>query len=230
MPNSWKFALVKTLPVMCGYLFLGMAFGILLQQAGYSPLWATLCSLVIYAGSMQFLLVGLLASGASLPMIAAMTLLLNSRHLFYGLSFIEKFREFGKKWFYMVFSLTDETYSVFCSLPERARTPSVMFPIALLDHCYWVAGSTVGALAGTVLPFDATGIDFAMTALFVVIFLEQWKGMPSRLPAVIGGGCALVSLVLLGPDNFLLPALAVSAALLMACRRVIAPGEEVAQP
>ena len=218
----WKTAFLKTIPVMCGYLFLGIAFGILLQQAGFSLLWATLTSLLIYAGSMQFVLVSLMVSGASLPLVGVMTLLINSRHLFYGLSFIEKFREFGKKWFYMVFSLTDETYSVFCGLPEHQREPTLMFRIALLDHFYWTLGSTIGALAGTLIPFDTTGIDFAMTALFVVIFLEQWKSFASHLPAIIGLGSSVVFLLIMGPDRFILPSLVVTVLCLTLLRGPIA--------
>ena len=217
----WKTAFLKTVPVMCGYLFLGMAFGILLQQAGFAPIWAAVSSLVVYAGSMQFLLVSLMASGASLPLVGAMTLLINSRHLFYGLSFIEKFREFGKKRFYMVFSLTDETYSVFCGLPERERDTSLMFRIALLDHLYWTVGSAAGAFAGAFIPFDTTGIDFAMTALFVVIFIEQWKGAKSHLPAVLGLCSSVVFLAVLGPDRFILPSLVVTVLALMVCRTVL---------
>jgi len=227
MSKEWRFAFIKTVPVMCGYLFLGMAFGILLQQAGFSPFWAFFSSAVVYAGSMQFLMVSLMTAGAALPMTAVMTLLLNGRHLFYGLSFIEKFREFGKKWFYMVFSLTDETYSIFCSLPETQRTPSIMFKIALLDQTYWVTGSAIGGLMGTVIPFDTTGIDFAMTALFVVIFVEQWQSFASRLPAVIGLGSSVVFLILLGPDSFMLPALVVTVCLLMVCRSAISLKLEV---
>ena len=216
--QDWKTAFYRSVPVLCGYVFLGMAFGILLQQAGFSPAWATFSSVFVFAGSLQFLLVGLLSSGASLVLVAGMSLLLNSRHIFYGLSFIEKFREFGKKWFYMVFSLTDETYSVFCSLPEEERTPSIMSKIAFLDQCYWVTGSTIGAAAGAVLPVDATGIDFAMTALFVTIFLDQWQKLPTHLPALTGLVSAVLFLAVLGPDRFILPALALASAVLLLCR------------
>lgn len=221
--SNMRYAWIKSIPVMCGYLFLGLAFGILLQQAGYSFLWALLISTVVYAGSLQFVLVSFLSGGASLPLVAAMTLLINSRHLFYGLSFVEKFKGMGKKYLYMIFSLTDETYSVFCSMrdQEQREKSDAMFWIALFDQCYWIIGSVAGALLGQVLPFDFEGIDFAMTALFVVIFLEQWKDFKSHIPAVTGLLSSVLFLVLLGPDRFILPSLIVTVAVLMALKPVI---------
>lgn len=221
--SNMRYAWIKSIPVMCGYLFLGLAFGILLQQAGYSFLWALLISTVVYAGSLQFVLVSFLSGGASLPLVAAMTLLINSRHLFYGLSFVEKFKGMGKKYLYMIFSLTDETYSVFCSMrdQEQKEKNDAMFWIALFDQCYWIIGSVAGALLGQVLPFDFKGIEFAMTALFVVIFLEQWKDFKSHIPAVTGLLSSVLFLVLLGPDRFILPSLITTVAVLMALKPVI---------
>lgn len=223
MKNTLKYAVVQTLPVFFGYLFLGMGFGIMIQQIGYNVFWAVLCAILIYAGSGQYLLVGLLSSGASLTTVASLTFLLNSRHIFYGLSFIEKFRALGKKGLYMIFSLTDETYSVLCSLkpPAGVDEKRAMPLIALFDHCYWIFGCAVGALLGQALPFDFTGIDFSMTALFVVLFLDQWSTLRSHLPAVIGIVSSLVFLILLGPDNFLLPSLIVTVAALMGCKQII---------
>ena len=176
MSKTFKFAFVKTIPVMLGYLFLGLAFGLLLQEAGYSFWWALLISTVVYAGSIQFVLVSFLTAGTSLPVVAVMTLLINSRHAFYGLTFIEKFKVMKSRP-YMIFSLTDETYSLLCSLkvPEEIDEKKVMFLISLLDQLYWIVGSVAGAALGQVLPFDMTGIDFAMTALFVTIFVDQWE-------------------------------------------------------
>ena len=218
---DWKRAFVYTLPVMFGYVFLGIAFGILMAQSGYGVWWSLAASLFIYAGSMQFLMVQLLGAGAGLGLAAAMTLLLNSRHLFYGLSFIEKFRALGKARHYLIFSLTDETYSVFCSLPERDCTPGLMTKIALMDQFWWVLGSALGGILGAHLPFDTTGIDFSMTALFVVIFIEQWLSAKSRLPAIIGLISSMVFLLLLGSDRFILPSLIVTVALLLGARRPI---------
>ena len=229
-----RYAFRQTVPVLCGYLFLGLAFGLLLQQAGYGWPWAVLTSVIVYAGSMQFVLVGLLGGGfASLLSVALTTLSVNSRHLFYGLSFLETFRKMGRAKPYMIFSLTDETYSLLCSLqpPKELDADRVRLYIALLDHAYWVAGGAAGAILGSVLPFDLTGIDFAMTALFVVIFVDQWRGAKSRLPAVAGLGFGLLWLVVLGPDRFLLPALVCTVLVLLLCRGTLQPQtEEVDAP
>lgn len=203
------FAFHKTIPVMLGYIFLGMAFGLMLQNAGYNFLWAFLASAIIYAGSMQFVLVTLLTSGVSLIYAAVMTLFINGRHIFYGLSFVEKYKKMGKAYPYLVFSLTDETYSVLCGtrVPEDMDEKKVYFWISLFDQCYWVAGSTLGALAGQYITFDSTGIDFSMTALFVVIVIEQWQEKEAHISAVIGAVCGIAFLLLFGADSFILPAL-----------------------
>ena len=204
-----------TLPVMCGYLFLGTAFGATLAQAGYGPAWALLMSTLIYAGSMQFVMVPLMAAGASLVTVALTALMVNARHLFYGVSYIERFQRMGRLRPYMIFSLTDETYSVFCGLPGE-ESDGVMLRVALYDQLYWIAGSIIGAVLAQQLPFDLTGIDYSMTALFIVICVERAMNRADRLPMAIGGACAVVCLMLLGPDRFLAPALAATAVLLMA--------------
>lgn len=207
-------ALKLTIPVMCGYLFLGTAFGATLAQVGFGPVWALMMSGLVYAGSLQFVMVPLMASGAALGTVALTALMVNARHLFYGVSYIERFRRMGWRRPYMIFSLTDETYSVFCGL-EGEESDGVMLRVALYDQLYWVTGSVVGALLAQQLPFDLTGIDFSMTALFIVICLERALNKADRLPVVVGGACALVCLLLLGPDAFLAPALAATALLLM---------------
>ena len=207
-------AVKLTIPVMCGYLFLGTAFGATLAQAGFGPLWALAMSGLVYAGSLQFVMVPLMASSAALGTVALTALMVNARHLFYGVSYIESFRRMGWLRPYMIFSLTDETYSVFCGL-EGEESDGVMLRVALYDHLYWVTGSVVGALLARQLPFDLTGIDFSMTALFIVICLERALNKAERLPVAVGGACALVCLLLLGPDAFLAPALAATAVLLM---------------
>ena len=216
-----RFAFTQTIPVMLGYLFLGIAFGLMMQDAGYSFWWAFFSSVCIYAGSMQFVLVTLLTSGASLLYAAIMTLFINGRHLFYGLSFIEKFRGMGKRYPYMVFSLTDETYSVLCSLkvPERLDEKRVSLLISLLDHLYWVMGSVLGGMVGQFIKFDTTGIDFSMTALFVVIVLNQWLDSKEHRPALIGAVLGILCLLLFGPDKFLLPALTFTALVLLGVKR-----------
>jgi 4-azaleucine resistance transporter AzlC len=226
--KALKFAFIQSVPVLFGYVFLGTAFGILLQKAGYNYIWALFASLTVYAGSLQFVLVSFLSFGTALTTVALMTLFINSRHIFYGLSFIEKFKETGKAYPYMIFSLTDETYSVLCSLkvPDNINKNTVMFLIALLNHSYWVVGSVLGALIGQIIPFDVTDIDFSMTALFVVIFLEQWKTSKTHLPALIGFASGIIFLIIFGPDNFLLPSLIATVILLSVCRPFIKLQEE----
>ena len=219
MRQTVRFAFYKTIPVLLGYLFLGLAFGLLLQEAGYSFWWALLSSGIVYAGSIQFVLVEFLSGGTGFLTVAVMTLLINSRHAFYGLSFVEKFRKM-KTYPYMIFSLTDETYSLLCSLkvPEGIDEKKAMFLIALFDQLYWVAGSVLGAALGQVLPFDMKGIDFAMTALFVTIFVDQWREAKSHLPAIVGLCSAAVCLLIFGGSNFILPSLIITVGILMALR------------
>lgn len=217
-----KQAFLRTIPVMMGYGVLGMAFGLLLQRAGYNWLWALGISLFVFAGSMQFVLVGLLAQQASLATVLITTILVNSRHIFYGLSFIGRFKAMGKRGIYMVFGLTDETYALLCGVGDvgtQEDRDSLSFWITLLDQSYWVTGSLFGALVGSYVTFDITGIDFAMTALFTVIFVEQWISSKSRIPAIVGGLCAIVSLAWIGPDNFLLPALVAAVTILLILRK-----------
>ena len=219
MKETLRRAFVLTIPVLCGYLVLGIACGVLLQQAGFGAGWAFFTSLFIYAGSMQFVLVNLLSGGASLLHTAMMTLMINFRLLFYGLSLIERFRGMGAAKPYMIHALSDETYSLLCL--NDSADKRLMLCIGALNQSYWVIGSVLGALLGAVIPFDTTGIDFAMTALFVVILVEQWKQSRCHLPALIGGGCALACLVLFGADSFLPPAMLACVALLLLSRRAI---------
>lgn len=225
--KTLQYAFIQTLPVLCGYLFMGIAFGILLQRAGYNFLWALLISLTIYSGSMQFVLIGLLGGGMGLFSLLLLTLSVQSRHIFYGLSFIEKFKAMGKRGWYMVFSLTDETYSLLCGMkiPGELNEKKVFFTVAMLNQSYWVIGCTLGAILGGFIGFDTTGIDFAMTALFVVIFIEQWYGFKSHIPALVGMACGLASLIIFGPNAFILPALIVSVCLLLVFKNSIKQGE-----
>lgn len=215
-----KKAFWDTLPVMTGYLFLGVGFGIILQQNGYGPLWALAMSLFIYAGSMQYVGIGLLTGGASLLTAALTTLMVNARHLFYGLSMIEPYKGAGRRKPYLIFALTDETYSLVSrKLPEDVERISYCFFVSLFDQCYWVLGSILGSLVGN-LPVDFTGIDFALTALFVTIFVEQWLSSKNHLPALVGVICAAACLVLFGADNFLIPAMILIAAILVMLQKV----------
>mgnify|MGYP001018898610 CR=1 FL=1 len=218
--KAFRSAFPHTLPVMAGYLFLGMGFGILLESNGYSFIWAFFMSIFIYAGSMQYVAIDLLASGASLISTAIMTLMIQVRHLFYGLSIIDKYKDTGKKKLLLIHELTDETYSLLCSVktPEGIDAGDMRFWIAMLDHSYWILGSVLGTIIGGILPFDTTGIDFAMTSLFTVIFVEQWQSTKCHIPALMGLAAAAVSLAILGPDNFILPAMLAICVMLVAMR------------
>ncbi len=207
----------QTIPVMAGYISLGIAFGLLLQSIGYGPVWAFLMSLFIYAGSAQFLAVELLAAGATLTHIALLTFLLNFRHLFYGLSMIEKYRSTGIGKIYLIFGLTDETYALLTGYktPEGLSDKSNFFAVTLMNHLYWILGSVIGSVAGSIIPFDLTGIDFAMTALFAVLVVEQWKTNKNHIPAISGFVITVAALFIFGADNFLIPALIVMSVALL---------------
>ena len=202
-------AFPATVPVLMGYLAIGMAFGLMLETAGYGVGWALLMSVTIYAGSGQYLGVSLLATGASLSQVAFLTLMINFRHLVYGLSMLEKFRGMGARKFYMIFSLTDETYALLSSAraPAGVEEHDYYFAVSMLDHSYWILGSVLGSVLGSALGVDTTGVDFAMTALFLVIAVGQWKKAGSHLPALLGGTATLLSLMLVGAEDMLLPAL-----------------------
>ncbi len=217
-----------TVPVLLGYISLGIAFGILLTSQGY-PFWlAALMSLFIYAGSMQFVAINLLTGGAGIISAVLMTLMVNARHLFYGLSMLEKFKTMEKKKPYMIFSLTDETYSILCGVepPADIERNQFYFWIALLNHCYWVTGSVIGAIAGALISFNTKGIDFAMTALFVVIFIEQWESNKNHLPALIGLGVTLICLIIFGSTNFIVFSMIGILILLCAGKPLIDKGEK----
>lgn len=221
-----------TVPVLMGYLAIGMAFGFMLQAIGYNFIWAFFMSLTIYAGSGQYLGVSLLSAAAALGTVALMTLLINFRHLVYGLSMLEKFRGMGWRKLYMIFSLTDETYALLSSAqaPVGVDPRSFYFAIALLDQSYWILGSVIGAVAGEILPISTEGIDFAMTALFVVIAVDQWKAYQKHLPALIGGVVTILFLLILGQlfgqQQMLIVSLAVIVVLLLVLRDRLEEKEE----
>lgn len=217
------FAIKKSLPVLFGYLFLGSAFGIMLYDAGYNFLWAIFISLIVYAGSGQFLLVSLLSAGANLPTVAMMTLFINSRHIFYGLSYVDKFKKGKWRYPFLIFGLTDETYSVNTSIttvPETVDEVHARYLISLFNHIYWIIGSIIGSLAGQIIPIDFTGIDFSMTALFVVIFIDLIRGKKGRgkLVGFIGILCAILCLAIFGTEKFLLPTLILTVIILSAAK------------
>ena len=198
---------------MTGYLFLGFGFGILLHQSGYGVLWSFAISLFIYAGSMQFMTVSLLTGGAGLLTAALTTLVVNARHLFYGISMVNAYKGAGKKKPYLIFALTDETYS----LVSGKQNPDLgyCFLVSLFDQIYWVTGSVLGSLAGSLLPLNFEGIEFVLTALFVTIFVEQWLSTKDHKPALTGVGATALCLAVFGQDVFLIPSMALIAGILL---------------
>ena len=217
MKNTIKSAFTDTLPVMTGYLVLGFGFGIILKSAGYGVLLAFAMSFFIYAGSMQYVAVGLFTSGASLIEAALTALMVNARHLFYGISMLEKYKGAGRRKPYLIFALTDETYSLLCNENLRVRPEqksNYYFFVSLFNQVYWVVGSVAGALAGKIIKFNSEGIDFALTALFLTVFLEQWLTEKKHIPAIIGVAVSVVCLLLFGSENFLIPTMLIIALLL----------------
>ena len=218
MRTALKPAFLATIPVMTGYLVLGFGFGLVLDEAGYDALLALGMSVFIYAGSMQYLAVDLFTGGASLAMMALTTLMVNARHLFYGVSMLDRYRHAGAAKPYLIFALTDETYSLVCQdslpVPQESRRAYYLL-VSLFDHLWWVLGTLLGALAGTVLTISTEGVDFALTALFVTVLVEQWLTAEDRVPAMVGGAASLVCLVIFGSKDFLIPAMLVIALVLI---------------
>ena len=198
----WKIALRESLPILLSYVFIAIAFGITMSDAGYPWYLSLLFSVAVYTGAFQFVLVSLMAG-----------------QTFYALSFVDEFRSMGKKAPLMVHTLTDETYAVDCSLPrDLPERKNVLFLVAVLSYAYWILGTLMGAALGQILPWNLEGIDFCMTALFVVILMQQWEKTTDHFPALLGGGMALVCLTVLGPDRFMLPALLITSAILFVTR------------
>lgn len=218
-----KKALIKTLPVMAGYLVLGTGFGILLKKAGYGILWSLLMSVTIYAGSMQYVTISLLSSGASVLSAALTALMVNARHLFYGVSMIQKYKEAGAKKGYLIFSLTDETYSLLCADEETGTEDyhRYCFWVSLFNQLYWVTGCVLGSILASVITFNTAGIEFSMTALFVTVAVEQWLTAKNHLPAIAGFACSILCLLLFGADSFLIPAMISITLVLSIGRRVM---------
>lgn len=217
MKNTIKTAFISTIPVLTGYLVLGFGFGIILKSAGYGIWLAFIMSLFIYAGSMQYVAVGLLTSRASFLTAALTTLMVNARHLFYGISMLDKYKETGKRKPYLIFALTDETYSLVCGDNQNVEPGQQMnyyFYVSLFNQVYWVLGSVLGAVVGTVVKFNSEGIDFALTALFLTVFLEQWLTTKRHGPAIIGVLVSVICLLVFGGEHFLIPTMLVIALLL----------------
>lgn len=218
MNSKIKNAFYATIPVMAGYLVLGIGFGMVLRTRGYGILWALAMSVFIYAGSMQYVAINLLTGGVSLITAAVATLAVNARHLFYSISMIDKYKNQKRKNF-LIFTLTDETYSLVCSeVPDGADASSYYFYVSLFDYIYWIGGSAIGSVLGSVLPIRTEGVDFALTALFLTVFVEQWLTTKNHLSAIIGVGASVVCLLLFGSDKFLIPAMILITCLLLAMK------------
>lgn len=201
-----KKAFIDTIPVMSGYLVLGIGFGVILQSKGFGVLYAACMSIFIYAGSMQYVGIDLLTSGASLITAALTTLLVNSRHIFYGISMVDTYKSLKYKNI-LAFLLTDETYSLVCT--DTPKHPNYYLFVSILDYSYWVAGSIIGSVLGSVIPFSTEGIDFALTALFITVFVEQWLSTKDHIPAILGVVISIVCLIIFKASSFLIPTMIV---------------------
>ncbi|MEF9941168.1 MAG: AzlC family ABC transporter permease [Lachnospiraceae bacterium] len=227
--RAFRKAFSYTIPVLTGYLFIGIAFGVMYAEKGYSFLWAMLMSLLVYAGSGQYLAVNFFVPGISFVQVIFLTLMVNIRHIFYGISLLDKFNNMGKKRWYMIFGLTDETYSLLCTtkVPDDVDEGKFLFAISIMNQSYWIIGSAIGGLVGELLPFNSAGIDFAMTALFVVIFVEQWLDRHNRIPALIGLIGAFICLQIFGTHSFVLPTMILITFLLLLGRKKLEEVEQV---
>ena len=221
--QSLKAAFPKTIPIIPGYVFMGIAFGILLTNLGYEWYWPVLMAVVIFAGMAQFVSVNMLAPGLSFFNTFLFQFVLNARHIFYGLSMLEKFKIMGKLKPYMIFAMTDETYSILCStkVPNGVSEKHYYFFIALLDHSYWILGCLLGGVVGSMITFDTTGIDFSMTAFFITVVIDQWRDTKDHIPAICGFIVTAACLIFFGADHFIIPALlGITACLLLFRRRI----------
>lgn len=214
-------AFPATIPVMTGFLCLGLAYGVLMQSKGYGPLWSTLMSAVAFGGSMQFVAITLLTAAFDPLQAFLLSVMVNARHMFYGLALLEKYKGLGKARAVLIYTLCDETFSLVSSLepPPEVDRKRYYLCISLLDYAYWVAGTAAGGLLGNLIPLDTTGMDFALTALFVVLFMEQWKRRENRPAGAAGLACAAVSLAVCGAENMVIPAMVLVLAVLLGGRR-----------
>lgn len=207
--KAFKAALPHTLPICVGFLFLGISYGFFMNSMGFSFWYPMFMSLFIFAGSMEFVTVNLLLLAFNPVEAFCLTLMVNARHIFYGISMLKKYGNAGWKKFYLIFGMCDESFSINCTItpPEDVDEGWFMLFVTLLNHFYWVAGATLGGLLGYVIAFDTEGIEFVMVALFVVMFIEQWEEAANHIPAIIGISCSVVSLLVFGSDGFMIPAM-----------------------
>lgn len=207
--KSLKAAFPHTVPILAGFLFLGMTYGIYMNVSGFNFVYPMLMSMTIFAGSVEFVTVNLLLGSFDPVQAFVMALMLNARHIFYGISMLDKFKGTGLKKIYLIFGMCDETFSVnyTADVPKDVDQGWFMFFVTLLNQIYWVAGATLGGIFGSFITFDTKGLEFVMTAMFVVIFLEQWLKDKNHFPALIGLGLSVLSLAVFGSSNFMLPAM-----------------------
>ena len=211
-----KQAFMKSIPIMCSYIFVSMAYGMMMENAGFAWYYSLLTSLTVYTGAFQFVLITFLSSGASIVTIAVTALLMNSRQSFYSLSFLETFRKMGRKKLYMIHTMTDETYAVNCTIEDKdENSRKEMFLVAFFSRCYWMFGAVMGGLIGQLIPFELTGIDFCMTALFIIIFMDQLEKNKDHFPAVVGIVIAIICSIVFGSQNFMFPSLIISSMILL---------------
>jgi 4-azaleucine resistance transporter AzlC len=219
--KALKAAFPYTIPIFAGFWFLGLAYGIYMNVSGFSFVYPMVMSLIIFGGSLEFVAVELLLSPFAPVQTLIMTLLIQARHLFYGISMLDKFKRMGWKKFYLIFGMCDETFSInyTADIPEDVDRGWFMFFVTLLNHFYWVSGATVGGLVGSLIHFNTDGISFVMTSMFVVIFMEQWMKEKHHISAYIGLGVAAVCLLLFGADSFMIPTMIAIIAFLAAIRK-----------
>ncbi len=222
--KALKAAFPYTIPIFAGFWFLGLAYGIYMNASGFSFVYPMLMSLLIFGGSLEFLAVEMLLSPFAPAQVLIMAILIQARHLFYGLSMLDKFKGMGAKKFYLIFGLCDETFSInyTADIPEDVDKGWFMFFVTLLNHFYWFSGSTIGGLVGSLLKFDTTGISFVMTAMFVVTFLEQWLKEKNHTSSIIGVLTSVVCLAIFGADSFMIPTMLIILILLSALKNKLA--------
>ena len=207
--RALKAAFPHTIPILAGFLFLGMTYGIYMNVSGFSFIYPMLMSLTIFAGSVEFVAVNILLGSFDPLQAFAVALMLNARHLFYGISMLDKFRGTGLKKFYLIFGMCDESFSInyTAEVPEDVDKGLFMFFVTLLDQIYWVTGATLGGVFGSLITFSTEGLDFVMTAMFVVIFLEQWLKEKKHTASILGLGISAVCLFAFGADDFMIPSM-----------------------
>lgn len=224
---AFRTAFPYTIPIFAGFVFLGAAYGIFMNSLGFSAIYPIIISLIVFAGSMEFIAANLLVAAFNPVQAFFLTLMVNARHLFYGISMLEKYRGIGKKKWYMVFGLCDETFAInnTIDVPKHVNRGWVMFFVTVLNQCYWVLGATLGGVFGSFITFNTEGLEFVMAALFIVIFLEQWMKEKNHRSSLIGLGASIVCLIIFGGSSFIIPAMLAILGLLTLSRKSLEKAE-----